>query len=145
MHRLSEDGAPLAQATTGERPLTWATGDWVPLVWATSWGPLVWAKGSRGWATVPLAWFTGGRGQATAGISDTRGGHGQPPLGVYEQAPPLTPVTSESSKEEGTATKHHPLWLSVAWECTHPAAATAKDSWHHLHLPDHCHFPGPCN
>ena len=51
MHRLSEDGAPLAQATTGERPLTWATGDWVPLVWATSWGPLVWAKGSRGWGS----------------------------------------------------------------------------------------------
>ena len=34
--RLSEGGAPLAQATGGEAPLVQATGGWAPLVWAKS-------------------------------------------------------------------------------------------------------------
>ena len=38
--------------------------------------------------------------------------------GVYEQAPPMAPVTSGVSKEEGTATEGYPLWLSLTWECT---------------------------
>ena len=33
-HGLSEGGAPLAQATGGEKPLAWTTGDWVLLVQA---------------------------------------------------------------------------------------------------------------
>ena len=85
------------------------------------------------------------QGQTTVVISDARGGQGPPPQGVREQAPPEGPVTSEVSKEEGTATKLHSL-LSLPWECTHPAAATAKCSGCCLHLPeDHCHFPVPCN
>ena len=68
-----------------------------------------------------------------------------PPLGICEQAPPIAPITSEVSKGEGTATMHHPLLLSLPWEHTCPASATAKCSGPHLHMPDHCHIPGPCN
>ena len=55
------------------------------------------------------------------------------------------PVTSEVGKEEGTAIEHHLLLLSLPWEHTHPAAATAKCSRHCLHTPYHCYFPGNCN
>ena len=65
------------------------------------------------------------QGQSPAAISDTRGGHGPPPLLVCEQAPPVVPVTSEDRKEEDTAIEHHPLLLSLPWEHTHLAAATA--------------------
>ena len=34
----------------------------------------------------------------------------------------------QKRKKEGTATKHHMLLLSLPWEHTHPAAATAKCS-----------------
>ena len=38
---------PLVQATGGEKPLAWVTGDGALLVQAMgSWDPLVWAKGS---------------------------------------------------------------------------------------------------
>ena len=46
---LSEGGAPLLQATGGEKPLALAMEDWALLVQAMGgWAPLVWAKGSRG-------------------------------------------------------------------------------------------------
>ena len=50
---------------------------------------------------------------------------------VYEQSPPEAPITSEVSKED-TATEHHPLMLSLPWESTGPAAATAILSRHLL-------------
>ena len=49
----------------------------------------------------------------------------------------VAPVTSEVSKKEGIATEHHPLLLSVPWEHTRPADATAKGSRCCLHMPDH--------
>ena len=83
-------------------------------------------------------------GQITAVVSDTRSGHGQPPLGIWEQALHIAPVTTEVGTQEGTATKHHPLLLSLPWKCTCPA--TAKCSGHCLNqTKDHYHFPGPCN
>ena len=86
------------------------------------------------------------QGQTTAVISDSRGGRGLPPLGVHEQSPPVAPVTLEVSTKEGTATEHHLLLLSLPWASTHPAAATARCSRDHLHLPEgHWYFPGPCN
>jgi len=66
--------------------------------------------------------------QSTAAISDYRGGCGLLPLGVCEQAPSAALVTSEISAEEGTATKCHPLLLSLPWESTCPATATVKCS-----------------
>ena len=54
-----------------------------------------------------------------------------PPLGVCEQAPPVTPVTSEVDKKEGTATEHHLMLPSLLWEFTCPAATTAKCSGQH--------------
>ena len=85
---------------------------------------------------VPLAWSTGSRGKQLQSS--------QTPEGVHEQTPPVAPVASEVSTEEGTATKHHLLLLSLPWsESTCSATATAKYSRHHLHLPEgHCHFPG---
>ena len=35
---------------------------------------------------------------------------------VHEQAPLTAPVTSRIRAEESTATKHHPLLLSLSWE-----------------------------
>ena len=47
--RLSEGGAPLAQATGVKKPLAWAMGDQEIFVQAMgSQAPLVWAKDSRG-------------------------------------------------------------------------------------------------
>ena len=81
----------------------------------------------------------------TADILETRGGYGPPTLGFSEQAPPAALVTLEVGKKEGTATKDRMLLFSFPWEHTYFAAATAKCSRHCLHMPDHCHFPGPCN
>ena len=82
---------------------------------------------------------------AKAVISNSSGGCGLPSLGILEQAPPTAPITSEVSTEEGTATEHHKLLLSLPWECTCTTTATAKHSGCHLHLPeDHCHFTRPC-
>ena len=67
-------------------------------------------------------------GQTTAVISDITGGHGLPQLEVYEQASPGVPVTSEFSTQEGNATEHQLLFLSLLWEHTHPATAPAKCS-----------------
>ena len=64
-------------------------------------------------------------------ISEARGRRGLPLLGSCEWALPVTPVTSgigKKRKKEGTATKHHMLLLSLPWDHTHPAAATAKHS-----------------
>ena len=84
------------------------------------------------------------QGQTTTVISDTRSGHGPPPLGVREQAPLVAPIISEGTTEEGTATEHHLLLLSLPWELTHPINATAKCSRQNLNLPEaHYHFPGP--
>ena len=66
------------------------------------------------------------QGQTTKVISDSRGGHGPPPLGVPEQAALAVPITSEDTTEEGIVTEHHLLLLSLSWEHTRPAAATAK-------------------
>ena len=84
----------------------------------------------------------GWQGQTTTVITDCRGGHVPRLLGAPEQAPLAVPVTSE----EGIVIKHYLLLLSLPWELTHPAAATAKCSGHLVNLPKaHYHFPGPCN
>ena len=75
-------------------------------------------------------------GQTTAVSYNSRGGHVLLPLGVHEWAPPAAPVTSEVDTEEGIATKPHLLLLSLAWECTYPAIATAKCSGNLLNLPE---------
>ena len=75
------------------------------------------------------------QGQTTAVIPEIRGVHGLLPLGVCEQVTLAAPITSEATPEEGTAAKHHLLFLSPLpppRELTHPAAATAKCSRHHL-------------
>ena len=69
-------------------------------------------------------------GQTTAVIDDSRGHPGFP-----QQAPTIAPVTSESRTEEGFATKHHLLLLSLPWEFICSAVATAKYSRHCLSLP----------
>ncbi len=82
------------------------------------------------------------QGQATAVITDSRGGLGPLPLEVPEQAPLASSITSE----EGIAIEHYLLLLSLPWELTHPAVATAKCSGHLEDLPRaYYHFPGPCN
>ena len=95
----------------------------------------------------PLARAMGGGGKPhTAAISDSRCECGLPTVGVHEQVLPAGPGTSGIVSEEGTATKHHPLLLSLPWECIHTAVATAKGSGHCLHQPEcHCHFPRPSN
>ena len=81
-------------------------------------------------------------GKTTAIITDPRGGHGSLPLEVPEQAPLAAPITSE----EVTAIEHYLLLLSLHWELTLPAAATAKCSGHFINLlKAHHNFPGPCN
>ena len=80
------------------------------------------------------------QGQTTTVITDSRGRHGLLPLGVPEQAPLAAPITSE----EGIAIKHYLLLLSLPWEFTHSAAATAKCPGHLINLPKaHYPFPGP--
>ena len=75
-------------------------------------------------------------------ITEAGDNHGPLPLGVPEQAPPAVPITSE----EGIAIEHKLLLLSLPWELSHSAAATAKFSVHLVDLPRaHYHFPGPCN
>ena len=82
------------------------------------------------------------QGQTAAVITNSRGGRELLPLEVPEQAPLVAPITSE----EGIAIEHYLLLLSLPWELTHPAAATAKCSGHLVNLPKaHYHFPGPCN
>ena len=63
-----------------------------------------------------LEWWWG---QTTTVITETRGRHGLLPLGATEQAPLVSPVTSE----KGIAIEHYLLLLSFPWELTHPAAA----------------------
>ena len=97
-----------------------------------------------GWQGAYCAGY-GRWGQMAAAISDFRGGHVPPPLGDCEHVPPRAQVTSGVGTEEGTATKHNSLLLSLPWECTHPAVSTAKGSGYCLQLPEgHCHFSGPC-
>ena len=49
MCKPSKGGEALAQATGGEKPLAWATGDWALFVWAAGGQePLVWAGGRWG-------------------------------------------------------------------------------------------------
>ena len=70
-------------------------------------------------------------GQTTRVITDSRAGHGLLPIGVSEQAPPAVPITTE----EGTAIKHKLLLLSLPWELTYSAVATAKCSGYLEDLP----------
>ena len=59
--------------------------------------------------------------------------HLGPVSGLHLQT--QSPQGLAEKKKEGTATMHHTLLLSLPWEHTHPAAATAKhsgwrlDSW----------------
>ena len=86
------------------------------------------------------------QGQTTLLIPDSRGGNGLPPLGVHEQVPLVVLITSEGTTEEDIVTEHHLLLLSLPWELTYPATATAKCSRHCLNLPEaHFDFPGPWN
>ena len=62
---------------------------------------------------------------------------------VCEEVPPAAPVTTEISKKEGTATEHPLLLLSLPWEHTCLAAASAKCSWQCPCMLDHYHYPGP--
>ena len=81
-------------------------------------------------------------GQTTTVITDSRDGHGLLPIGVPEQAPLVVPITSE----EGIAIEHKLLLLSLPWELTHTAVATAKCSGHLEDLTRaYPHFPGTCN
>ena len=74
-------------------------------------------------------------GQTTAFISDFRGELGLSPLGIRDQAPLAVPISSEGNTEENVVIEHYLLLLSLSWELTHPAAATAKCSGHLLNLP----------
>ena len=127
------------QATGGEKPLAWSTGDLKLLVWAAGgWAPLVWAKGSGRlrvmWCLLPYLQVAG---MDLGGSLEARGRRGLLPLGAFEQLH-LWPQSLQGSsnqkqkkkKKEGTATKHHML-LSLPWEHTYPAAATAKHSRQH--------------
>ena len=143
--------APPVQASGVKEPLAWAVGDGALLLWAAvGWTPLVGLTAVQGAGRCQVQCVGScvvyrQQGQTTAVISGTRGGRGLLPLGVCEQAPLAASVTSEVSKEEGTATNHQWLLLSLPWELTCPASATAKHSGRHLHLSDPCHFPGPCH
>ena len=69
-------------------------------------------------------------------VSETRERHGLPPLGACEWAPTVAPVISgvgkkKKKKKISTATEYYPLLLSLPWEHTCPAAATAKHSGQH--------------
>ena len=80
--------------------------------------------------------------QTTTVITDSRDGHGLHPIGVPKQAPPAVPITLD----EGVAIKHKLLLLSLPWELTSPAVATAKYSGHLEVLPrDYYHFTEFCN
>ena len=81
-------------------------------------------------------------GASHCSYTDSRGGCGPLLLGVPEQAPFVAPIASE----KGIAIEHYLLLLSLLWELTHTAAATARCSGHLINLPKaHYHFPGPCN
>ena len=77
-------------------------------------------------------------GQTTTVITDSRGECGLLPVGVPE--PLVAPITIE----EGTVIEQYLLFLSILWELTYPATASAKSSGHLVNLPKaHYHFPGP--
>ena len=98
-------------------------------------GPLVWAKGIR-WLSVTWCLFhdlQGGgtdhgsclRGQREAWLATTGG------LCVGSTCNPNHLSGWQKRNKEGNATKHHTLLLSLLWEHTCPAAATAKHArWH---------------
>ena len=96
--------------------------------------PPTWAKQDGGASCMVYRWW----GQTTTVTSDFRGVHGMPPLGVHERVPLEGPFTSEGTTEEGTVTEHYLLLLSLPWELTHSATATAKCSGNHLNLPKAC-------
>lgn len=103
-------------------------------------------------------WALRWRGQTTAVVSDSRGGCRPPPPGVHEWVPPVPPVTSGVSAEEGTATESHlllslsgnahtlPNVLGAAYTCLKITATSqgpgARSSL--CHLPrDLCHCQWP--
>ena len=61
-----------------------------------------------GWSGASCVGY-GPWGKTTIAISDSRGGCSLTPLHVCERAPPVAPVISGVSVEEGTATECHPL------------------------------------
>ena len=145
-----------ARALRGRGPLAqaggWESGVRRPLapdllVWALSGqAPLLWLRAEGVLSTMRcLLHDLQVAGRNHSSYLRNQRGCGLPPLGMCEQASPGAPVTSEVVKKKGTATKHHPCLVSHPWEHTHPAAATAKVSGQRPHMPDHCHFPGPCN
>ena len=75
------------------------------------------------------AWFTDGRGKPSQ-LSLA------PEVGVACYL--WGSVNRHHSAEEGTVTEQYPLLLSLPWELTHPATATAKCSGNHLNLPKAC-------
>ena len=84
-------------------------------VWSMGgWTALVWLKGSGGLSTMQhLLCDLQAVGTNHSSHLRNKRGSGLPLLGVYEQAPPAAPVTSEVSKKEGSATKHHLLFFSL--------------------------------
>lgn len=59
--------------------------------------------------------------------------HWGPVSGLHQQPPKPQelPKKKKKKKKEGIATRHHTLLLSLPWEHTCPAGATAKQSgWH---------------
>ena len=118
MCRLSEGGAPLAQATSDERPIAQDMRDQVPLVQATGgWTPLVWVKGS------------GGLSMMSCLLHDLQVAETNYRSHFRNQTLAASPITSEVGRKDGTAIEHHPLLRSLPTaEHTHPAAATAKCS-----------------
>lgn len=94
------------------------------------------------WDRVLLTWSIGGRGKPPQLSLTTEMGMACPVV-VCEQAPPVSPVTSEDGTEDSKA---QCIVDITTWEYTHPATARVKCPWHRLNLPEaHCHFTGPCN
>ena len=94
--------------------------------------PIVWAKGIRGlnamWCLLHNPQVAGTdcssrlRGRREVWLATTGG------LGVASTSDPSHLRGCQKRKKEGIGTKHHKLLLSLLWEHTHLAAATAKHS-----------------
>ena len=100
--------------------------------------PPVWVK----WDGVILRWSAGGRGKPLQLSLTSDVGKAHYYQGVLEQTPLVAPITSEG----GITIEYYLLLLSLPWELTYPATATATCSGHLVNLlKAHYHFPGPCN
>ena len=127
-----------------EKQLARAMGAQVLLVRGIGgWAPLVWVNGS---SRLSATWFLLHNPQAAGtDCSGPLGGHREAwpdTIGSLWPAPPAATVISE----EDIVIEHYLLLLSLPWEHTHPAAATAKCSGHPENMPKaNHHFPGTCN